>query len=211
MGNGEIKDHAKLKTMIISSCRENTLIISADGGLHNTLKLGFKPDIIIGDMDSISLQEMTGYGEDFSGTELISASLEKDESDTRLAVEHAAWMGIEDIIITGATGGRLDHTFANIMLLASPGLDGVAIRILTETSEIFSSDKSCTIKGVPGKLISIFSLTPCTTFVRTEGLKYELKDEKLYLSPVRGLSNNFTADKALLDFKDGRLLIIKEL
>jgi thiamine pyrophosphokinase len=211
VANGEIKDLNKMKEIIISYCGKDLFIISADGGLHNTLEMGFKPNVVIGDMDSISPREKTGAKRMLSAAEFISARQDKDESDTRLAVEHAAGMGIRDIVVTGATGGRLDHTFANIMLLASPDLEGIAVRILTETSEVFSAERSCRIKGTPGKMISIFSLTPYTTFTRTEGLKFELKDEKLCQSPVRGLSNVFTSGEALLEFTDGKLLIIKEL
>lgn len=211
VANGEIRDHKKMKEVIISYCGKDPFIISADGGLQSTLEMGFKPHVIIGDMDSISPREKAGAEKRLSTAEFISARQDKDESDTRLAVEHAAGMGISNIILAGATGGRLDHTFANIMLLASPGLEGITVRLLTETSETFYAEKSCRIKGTPGKMISIFSLTAYTTFIRTEGLKFELKDEKLYQSPVRGLSNVFTSGEVFLDFTDGKLLIIKEL
>ena len=101
----------------------------------------------MGDMDSIDSEK---YRDELSSAEFISARPEKDESDTQLAVEHASRMGIDKIIIAGATGGRLDHTFANIMLLASPGLKDIDVRIVTEESEIFSIDSSCTIKGITG-------------------------------------------------------------
>ena len=58
----------------------------------------------------------------FHRLSLYLHSPEKDESDTQLAVDHLPRMGVKKIIIAGATGGRLDHTFANIMLLASPVL-----------------------------------------------------------------------------------------
>ena len=211
VANSEIKDYKKMKEIITSYCGKDPFVISVDGGLHNTMELGFSPHLVIGDMDSISLREKGKLMEKIPAIEFISARHDKDESDTRLAVEHAVGIGIKDIIISGATGGRLDHTFANIMLLASQDLEGITVRILSETSEAFSSEKSCKIKGIPGKMISIFSLTPYTSFTRTEGLKFELKNEKLYQSPVRGLSNVFTSDEAILEFNDGKLLIIKEL
>lgn len=206
IANGPIEDHGRIRTMILSGLGDGpALVISADGGVFNTLKLGFRPDIIIGDMDSI------GKRYDFPGTKFITAYHEKDESDTQLAVEQAVETGIRNIIIAGALGGRIDHTLANIMLLAHPALKDADARIISEKREIFSMDKQGTIKGTPGKLVSIFSLTPYTYFVNTRGLKYALKDEELTFSPVRGLSNVFTATEAELDFKNGRLLIIKEL
>lgn len=211
IAGGEIKDHARMRKLLLSSCGDNALIISADGGIYNTLKLGFKPHIVIGDMDSIGKNIKKKYGDGLSGVEFIPALREKDESDSQLAVGHAVGMGIKNITLAGAAGGRIDHTLANIMLLASPGFRDADIRILTETMEVFFVDRSCTIKGGPGKLISIFSLTPHTKFIKTDGLKYRLKNERLDLSPVRGLSNVFTGKEAALDFRDGKLLIIKEI
>ena len=211
IAGGEIKDYNKMKELILPSFYENTMVISADRGVYNTMRLGFKPHVLIGDMDSIDSDIKDKYKHELSFTRFISAPPDKDESDTRLAVEYAVGKGIKDIMITGASGGRLDHTFANLMMLASPGLEDLDIRILTENMEAFLIERPCTIKGEPGKLISIFSVTPHTTFIRTEGLKYELKNERLQQSPVRGLSNVFTAREALLEFSDGKLLIIKEL
>lgn len=213
IANGPIKYPEKIRRILISRSftDSNTMIVSADGGVSNTLELGLIPDIIIGDMDSIDGDIKKKKAKELSKTKYICVSHDKDESDTRLAVDHAAGMGIKNIIITGALGGRIDHTFANMMLLASPGLSGMNIKIITDNSEMFVINGSHMFNGVPGKLISIFSLTPYTYFIKTKGLKYELKNEKLDFSPVRGLSNVFTAAEAEIDIKEGQLLIIRQL
>ncbi len=187
------------------------IIISADGGVSNTLEMGLIPDVVIGDMDSIKQAVKEKMMENSRETRFIAASPAKDESDTQLAVSYALGLGLKKVIIAGATGGRIDHTLANIMLLASPGLKNIDARILTDDSEIFVIEDSCTIKGKIGKLVSIFSLSPHTYFYKTEGLKYKLEDEKLFFSPVRGLSNVFTEKTARIDIKEGQLLIIREI
>jgi len=213
IANGSLGHPEKIHRIFVSRSftGRDTIIISADGGVSNTLKLGLTPDLIIGDMDSIDKDIKKKKIKELSETEYICAPPGKDESDTRLAVAHAVEMGIKKIIITGALGGRTDHTFANMMLLASPELDGIDARILTDDSEIFVINKSHIINGEPGKLVSIFSLSPYTYFIKTKGLKYMLKNEKLDFSPVRGLSNVFTAAEAEIDIKEGQLLIIKQL
>lgn len=211
VANGEIKNHKKMKEIIVSNCGEDLYIISVDGGLHNTLKMGFNPHLVIGDMDSISSREKTGLKQKFSAAEFISAGQVKDESDTRLAVEHVLGKGIKNITITGATGGRIDHTLANILILAAPELKSVSIRIINEENEIFCMNSSGTVTGKTGKIISIFSFTPYTRFIKTVGLRYPLIDEKLFQSPVRGLSNIFSSDEVYLEFDKGQLLIIKQL
>ena len=187
------------------------IIISADGGGFNTLEMGLVPDVVIGDMDSLNQSLKKKIRKISSKTSFITASAEKDETDTQLAVEYAIKLGLNKIIIAGATGGRIDHTLANIMLLASPKLKNINAVILADNSEMFVIEESCTIKGEIGKLISIFSLSPYAYFHKTTGLKYKLENEKLLFSPVRGLSNVFTGKTARLDIKEGRLLIIKEL
>ncbi len=187
------------------------IVIAADGGAANCLKMGLVPDIVIGDMDSIEDEVREKLDLKSNNIKYIQTTCEKDESDTRLAVEYAVNAGAKKIIIAGAIGDRLDHSFANLVLLSSPFPEDVDIKILTDNSEIFVVKNSCVINGQIGKLISIFSLTPYTFFIETSGLKYRLKNEKLLLSPVRGLSNIFTEDTATINIKEGQLLIIKEL
>jgi thiamine pyrophosphokinase len=212
IANGIIINPEKLRKILLSGycVPERTMIISVDGGLSNTLRMGFRPDLIIGDMDSIDRskeKEISGLAE----VDHITSNPQKDQSDTQLAVDHAVKLGMGSIFITGATGGRIDHTLANILLLASPGLNDISSSIITDDSEISVLGSSASIAGSPGKLISIFSLTPYTYFTGTSGLKYPLLDEKLYFSPVRGLSNKFTEESAEINIREGKLLIIKEL
>jgi thiamine pyrophosphokinase len=187
------------------------IVICADGGASNALKMGLIPDVVIGDMDSIKSGVKENIRNKSTKTRYISTSTQKDESDTQLAVEYALGLDVKKIIITGAVGDRIDHTLANIILLTSPGLEDIDVRILTDNSDMFIVRKPITIDGVPGKTITLISLSPYTYFIGTKGLKYELKEEKLDFSPVRGLSNEFMDKKAKLDIREGTLLVIREL
>jgi len=187
------------------------IVICADGGASNALKMGLIPDVVIGDMDSIKFGVKEEIRNKSTKTKYISTSPEKDKSDTQLAVEYALGLDVKKIIITGAVGGRVDHTLANIILLSSPGLKDIDVRILTDNSDMFIVRKPVTINGIPGKTITLISLSPYTYFTGTSGLKYELREEELIFSPVRGLSNEFIDKKAKLDIRDGTLLVIREL
>lgn len=191
---------------------KDDIVVCADGGASNALKMGLIPDVVIGDMDSIKFGIKEKIREKSAKTRYISTSSQKDESDTQLAVEYALGLrGIKKIMITGAVGGRIDHTLANIILLSSPELEDIDIRILTDNSDMFTVRKPVIINGIPGKTITLMSLSPYTYFTGTRGLKYELKEEKLDFSPVRGLSNEFIDKKAELDIREGTLLVIREL
>ncbi|MCL4378865.1 MAG: thiamine diphosphokinase [Actinobacteria bacterium] len=213
VANGSIKDPVLTykRISMLYGFDIDTLVIAADGGAKNCLSMRISPDIVIGDMDSINISIIKKLNVKEKNIKFISTKSEKDESDTQLAVDYAAGRGIKDILIVGAAGDRIDHSLANLLLLSSPVYKGLSIKMLTDDYEIFVSNKSLDITGEPGKLLSIFSLTPFTFFVKTAGLKYRLKNEKLLFSPVRGLSNVFTGKIAKLDISKGTLLLFKEL
>ena len=118
---------------------------------------------------------------------------------------------VKDIILIGALGKRMDHSLANLFNISSEKLANVQIKIIDESYEISVLKQSAQISGIIGNTISLFSLTPSTFFINTDGLKYRLREEKLLFCPVRGLSNIIEKEKVMLDFKDGILLIIKEV
>ncbi len=187
------------------------IVISADGGAENTLKMNLVPDVVIGDMDSIKTTVKENIKARSNKTEYISTSADKDKSDTQLAVEYALGLGIKKIVILGALGNRIDHSIANIFLLTSPFLRDIDIRILTDASEIVIMRKSGAITGDIGIMVTLISLSPYTYFIKTKGLKFELENEKLMFSPVRGISNVFTEKEAYIKIKKGILLVIKQL
>jgi len=213
--NGSIKDYSFIYRTLIKNFQSlsGIFIIAADGGALHCSNLKITPNVIIGDMDSITkgMIEKLGGAAGAGEIQFISFSQAKDESDTQLALDYLVKEGYERIIVIGAFGSRADHSYANLSLLSSPAYDKVKVSIITENSEIFVVKNSCSIKGKAGKKISIFSLTPFTFFEKTSGLKYKLKNEKLLFSPARGLSNEFTKDTAKINIAEGWLLIVREL
>ena len=211
--NGIIKDYNLTLKRIKEDHKfgDDALVIAADGGVKNCINLRIIPDLVIGDMDSITIKLMENLKADFKNIKFINTSHDKDESDTQLALDYAVNAGAKQILIIGATGGRIDHSFANLVLLASPKYKNANIKIIAEDLEIFVLRKPCVISGTIGKKISIFSLTPNTYFESTLGLKYGLKNEKLYFSPVRGLSNEFTKTNAKININKGKILLFKEI
>ena len=211
--NGIINDYNLILKRIAEDYKfdENTLTIAADGGARNCINMRIVPDLIIGDMDSITIKLMENLKMNSKTIKFINTSPEKDESDTQLALDFAINAGVKQVLVVGAIGGRIDHSLANLILLAAPNYNNADVRIITENSEIFMVKKSCSINGTIGKKISIFSLTPFTYFESTSGLKYRLKNERLYFSPVRGLSNEFIKTTAKISIGKGEILLFKEI
>jgi thiamine pyrophosphokinase len=211
--NGHIENPVLLLEMLINTYHFNDsfLIISVDGALKNCLNLKLIPDMVIGDMDSICKKDKKILEIRNPEALFIKSHCEKDESDTQLALEYLVENNIKNIILIGALGKRMDHSLANLLNLSSQKLENAEIKIIDENFEIFVLRQSAEIHGVIGNTLSIFSLTPYTYFINTEGLKYKLHEEKLLFCPIRGLSNIFEKETIRLDFKEGILLLMKEI
>lgn len=184
------------------------LIVCADGGAALAMKLRVRPDVVIGDLDSLddSIREWLRE----AGSRLLSHPARKDETDTELALKYALAQGAEEIIILGALGRRLDHTLANILLLAMPELGGRKARIVDEEHEVFllRDGDEIFIEGKRGDLVSLLPLTGDVAGIYTEGLEYALCDGTLRFGLARGVSNVMAAPQARIRVGEGMLLVV---
>jgi len=116
--------------------------------------------------------------------------------------------GYEDITIIAALGGRIDHTLANIMLLALPEARRANLRIWDEGQEIRLVTEELKLEGQPGTIISLLPLSETVHGVVTEGLEYKVPQETFRMGVPNGISNVMTGEKASVQVKDGLLLAI---
>lgn len=184
-------------------------IICADGGVHNALELGLRPSVVIGDMDSLDERLLKELREE--DCIFITHEREKDKVDTQLAVEYAVEKGANEIVMVGALGSRLDHTLANLYILASPVLKGVKVRMIDEVQEVYLIRDFGIIEGQVGDIVSLISLTPRTKGIYTKNLKYALTDGELTLDFPRGISNVLTASPGEVRIGEGLLLVVRLL
>lgn len=112
------------------------------------------------------------------------------------------------MVILGALGDRLDHTLANVLLLALPELRPVKAKILDGRQELFLIRDGALIEGQVGDTLSLLPLTEEVTGIYTEGLEYPLENGTLYLGPARGVSNTLTAPQARVRVGQGLLLAV---
>lgn len=182
------------------------LIIAADGGTSHALAAGLYPDVVVGDMDSLSPEALDDLRE--AEVEIFSYATRKNETDLELAIAEAARRGVTSIRIVGAVGDRLDQTLANIFLMTLIVYRDIPMRILTWNEEIFCVREHTTIRGEVGDLVSLIPLTPRVTGVTTRGLEYPLEDAILHFGPTLGISNELRATEAEVSLADGLLLIV---
>src|SRR4051812_7298527 len=191
-------------------------VVAADGGLTRATHLGLAPDVLVGDLDSIAADELAAAVA--AGIEVMRARVDKDESDTELALLEAVRRGATRITVLGAFGGpRLDHALANVRLLAHPALAGMEVTLLDARWRA----RLVTAPGpggapverrLPGPIGALVSLLPHDGDARgitTRGLRYPLDDEPLLVGPARGLSNVRTTPDASVTLREGRLLVIE--
>lgn len=183
---------------------ENDLIIAVDGGYNYCSLLNLEVDILIGDMDSLE-----------SIPENINKYIynkEKDETDTYLAVQYGIKQGFEEFILYGCLGGRLEHTIANIQIIADLCKKGIKIKIVDENTKIYMLNKNEAkeIEGLKNKYISIFSYSEKST-ISLKGLKYNVLCKDITNDYPLGIDNETIGGNGNIYVHDGLVLVIERL
>lgn len=193
------------------------LVICADSGLDAAYRLGVKVDYIVGDFDSLSENAIERYRNDdirkSKEVKVIKFPPEKDSTDTDIALEYAMEQKPDEIVILGATGGRMDHFLANVNILMKPLKYGIPTYIVDKYNKIYLIDKDTVIKrkSLWGKYISFQPLTEIVKNVRLSGLKYILDGEDLTIGKSLTVSNEMAdgTDEAMISFDTGVIIVIE--
>lgn len=201
--NGFISSYSYLRELI----NLNDLIICADGGSEHALKAGITPNVIVGDFDSASPETVAVFKE--QDIPFIEYPTVKDKTDTELAIDYAVAKGYNEILLLGCFGSRVDHTLANIMLLASLAQKGIKVRAVDENNDLYVCLDNVEILGEPGDYVSLIPLTAEVIGVTTHNLAYKLENATLSLGSTLPLSNRLSQTKGIVEIKDGILLVIK--
>jgi thiamine pyrophosphokinase len=186
------------------------LVIAADGGATSLDRLDRRPDLLVGDLDSTdpALVERLAT----AGTRVERHAIDKDASDTELALDAAVAAGATEVILLGALGGsRLDHELANLLLLADRSLRHVDARVVHGTSSVrvLSGGGELLLSGEPGGLVTLLPIGGYATGVTAAGVRWPLDGAVLAMGRSRGLSNEITSQPASVSLEGGALLVIE--
>lgn len=181
-------------------------IICADGGAKHALQLGIKPNIIIGDFDSLSELDRKNFAN--QNIEFVSYNKDKDETDSELALKYAIKKGYKDILLFGVLGTRLDHMMTNIFALDYLLKINADITLIENNQEIRLINKSIKLKGKKGNLISLIPFKGDAKKVTTKNLQYPLNNEDLKFGYSRGISNVLLKNTVEISLQEGLLLVI---
>ncbi len=194
--------------MTIDEIRGCDLILCTDGALAWALEAGVKPDVLIGDMDSIDPKLLEQYDRDT--IEIIRLPVQKDDTDAQAAVDLAMERGADTFIITGALGGRLDHAMGNLMLLIRLMRRGKEAKMVDDQQVVMAAGSETLLHGKPGGTISIIPFGDGLFIEKTEGLAYPIVHKSIPCDITLGISNVFTKTTASVSITAGTAIIIMQ-
>ena len=200
--NGELEPPPDLDALLAAA----GMLIAADGGAQHLAALGKPPDVLIGDLDSLSPGEAETL--QAAGVQLILHPAAKDQTDLELALLHAAGAGAERIEVLGGLGRRWDHSLANLLLPALPQLAACAIRFLHGTQTLFLIHTRVELELAAGTRLSLLPVGGDAAGVRTRGLLYPLKGETLTFGSSRGVSNVVEEPLVTIEIASGTLICV---
>lgn len=185
-------------------------IICVDSGARYAIALGITPDTIVGDLDSIDPADLD-YLIQSGGTRIIKYSPDKDDTDTALALKEAMARKPDEIIIFGATGSRMDHTWANMQLLYMAAQSGMRAKIMDQHNivELLLPGCPVTIRGTPGSTFSLLPLSFEVQGINIIGARWPLTNASIQTGDTIGVSNRLAGDKAKILIGSGLALLIR--
>ncbi len=184
--------------------REGDFVIAADGGYRYCLAEKLKIDLLLGDFDSLAQVPQVENIERFP--------VEKDDTDTMLALKKGLAMGYRSFRIFGGTGGRLDHTLANLQALLYLAERG-AVGWLYDKNFVYSTIKneSVTLRGKNDAVFSVFAMNGPVRGLSIRGAKYCVEYALLQPDFPLGVSNHFLDEEVQITVKDGVVIIGMEM
>ena len=206
--NGIIADYATLAELL----RPTDYLIAADGGTRHCLAIGRRPDVIVGDLDSIDADSLRFVTTE--GVHIERHSPTKAQTDLELALDYALkqlqHQVVSEILLFGITGGRLDQMLGNVLILAQR--DWPVPVILVDglmRAQIVRPGVSLTLSAAVGTTVSALPLSDTVTGITYTGMQYPLANHTLHIGSTRGMSNVVNTAPATVQITSGRLLVIE--
>lgn len=185
-----------------SNILNDDYIICADSGYDICFEANIIPDLLIGDFDSIKT-----FAEN---VEKITLPVEKDVTDCESAYNEAIRRGYSQFLLLGGTGGRFEHTFANISVMARASREGNSFTIVDDKHIFYSiTNNSLRIPYSPDKQISVFAFGDNAVGVTEKGFHYSITNHTLNPFVPMGISNDISDEYGEISVVDGTLIIIE--
>ena len=189
------------------------LVLAADGGYRALYSLGYTPDLLLGDFDSLGDLPLP------PDLPVLRFPARKDDTDTGLALRHGLDRGSRDFALYGCAGGRVDHLLANLQSMARVSRLGATIRLAAPEYDAWALTgpapdgpaATLTLPDRPGgTLVSVFCHGDRAEGVTLTGLSYPLDGADLTGDFPLGVSNRrLEGQPATVSVRRGTLLIFQ--
>ena len=189
---------------------ESRYIIAVDKGMEFLYQNKILPSYIVGDFDSVNA-EVADYYRNETTVPIREFNPIKDASDTEIAIRMAITLGATELIILGATGGRIDHLWANVQSLSIPHKAGVDAKIIDKQNRITLIDSKTVLKKEEayGPYFSVFPLGQDVLGVTIQGARYPLHNHTITPQDSLCVSNQFEEDEVVIDLLSGTIILME--
>lgn len=192
--------HSDIKKLI----KPDDYIIGVDGGINTLEQINLEPNLIIGDFDSVDLDNKYLS----QNIKQITHQPEKDFTDTELAVDYALEHNFQPIIIVNDMQQRIDHVLGVLASLRFLNMKNITSVVLGDKQLFYILKQKNHFQLTPGITLSLIPLSDVVSGITTKGLYYPLKNEDLVCDRARGVSNVVSKEKVEITFDRGELLMV---
>ena len=198
---------APLDRRAVAAVPRDALLIAADGGLDHARAAGLDPDVLVGDLDSISALGLAWASEH---AEVVRHPIDKAATDTELAIAHAATYDPSRILLVAGQGDRLDHAVAALGALGAPALAGVASLEAwwgSDQLHVVHAPHAVDLDVPPGTTFSVLAMHGPARGVTVSGARWPLTDHTL--EPLVGLGvSNVVESPVTVTLTDGIVTVV---
>lgn len=194
LANGEFPSHP-LPLSILNNCE---YLICCDGAINNLVEKNIQPNIIVGDCDSLSTENLKQFGN------IVHRISEQDTNDLTKSVNYSLSQNRKKIAILGATGKREDHTIGNISLLCDY-MKYADVEMITDYGIFIGIETTSAFESHRGQQVSLFSLD--NSPITTHNLKYSVQNH-IFTSWWQATLNEST-DKEFIIETHGRVIVYR--
>lgn len=200
-------------TLAVLKEQEDRCVIAVDRGVEFLYYHQIMPDYIVGDFDSTK-EKIRDYYKNETNVPVREYNPVKDASDTEIAIRLAMTLGSRELIILGATGGRIDHLWANVQSLMIPFKAGVDAEIVDRQNRItiIGDGETHLRRGeMYGTYFSVFPLGEDVFGFNISGAKYPLRNHTLTSHNSLCVSNQIAEgeDEAVIRFPSGWVILME--
>ncbi|AIQ36166.1 thiamine pyrophosphokinase [Paenibacillus sp. FSL R5-0345] len=187
---------------------EDDFIIGADQGALFLISHGYTPDIAVGDFDSVSPEALQDI-ENLSKKTVTCDAVNKDLTDSEMALDIAIDQQPDSILLLGVTGTRIDHSLASIQMMTRALQRQINCYVMDTHNYITLTGSQAVINDLGYTYVSLLPLTPEVSGITIEGFQYPLTDATLKLGQSLGVSNKLISSSGTVSIRSGLLLIIQ--